>query len=348
MHVRKWQQGLLIVSVAILAATSALGETAEEFYAKKPQMKVIISSSPGGGYDFFGRMVARYLPKYLPGSPPVVAQNMPGSGGITAANYLYNIAPKDGTVIALIDRGIPTAAVLYGADSKAQFDSLKFNWLGSLAKEIGVGVVWKTAPAKTLNEMKAKQVVFGANGQETDSAMYARLTNTLLGTKIKTVVGYPGQTEYYLAMEKGETDGLFFSGWSGPNALLAKSAAEKGDLSYVVQMSRTRNPDFGNTPTIIELLPNQDDQAIVNVLLARLDLGRPLVAPPDVPADRIALLRKAIEAMTKDPDAIAEAPKGGNVIDAITGEQHQEMIKAIYATPEAVKARIQEIVRIPN
>jgi tripartite-type tricarboxylate transporter receptor subunit TctC len=149
-------------------------------------------------------------------------------------------------------------------------------------------------------------------------------------------------------MEKGETDGLFFSGWSGPNALLAKAAHEKGDLTFVVQMSRTRNPDFGNTPTIIELLPSKDDQAIVNVLLARLDLGRPLVAPPDVPADRIAMLRKAIEAIAKDPEAIAEAPKGGNVIDAINGEQHQAMIKEIYATPDAIKNRIQEIVRIPN
>jgi tripartite-type tricarboxylate transporter receptor subunit TctC len=331
-----------------LGAGAVTAETAEEFYAKKPQMKIIISSSPGGGYDFFGRMMTRYLPKYLPGSPLIVAQNMPGGGGITAANYLYNIAPKDGTVIALIDRGIPTAALLYGEDSKSQFDSTKFNWLGSLSKEIGVGVVWKTSPVQTLEQAKTKQVVFGANGQETDSAMYARLANTLLGTKIKTVVGYPGQTEYYLAMEKGETDGLFFSGWSGPNALLAKTAHEKGDLRFFLQMSRKRLPEFGDTPAILELLPNPDDQAIVNVLLARLDLGRPLVAPPDVPADRIALLRKAIQAVTEDPEAQAEAPKGGNVIDAILGEQHQQMIKDLYATPEPVKKRIQEIVRIPN
>ena len=215
-----------------------------------------------------------------------------------------------------------------------------------MATEIGVGLVATKAPALTLADMKAREVTFGANGLETDPAMFARLINALIGTKIKTVIGYPGQTEYYLAMQRGETDGLFMSGWSGPNRQQALRDVGKGELRYFVQMTSTRHPDFGNTPTIMEIVGDEKDRQMISILLSRLDLGRPFLAPPDVPADRVALMRKAFRASAEDPELKAEVEKAGNRIDPIFGDETQAMIQKLYATPDDVLKRMQSIVRI--
>jgi tripartite-type tricarboxylate transporter receptor subunit TctC len=343
----------LFLSVALiclgsLAAPSAMAQSAAEFYAAKPTMRLIVSSTPGGGYDLFGRLVARYMTHYLPGNPQIVVQNMPGGGGITAANYLYNIAPKDGSMFGLIDRGIPTAELLYGPDSKSQFDIKQFNWLGSISKEIGVGVIATRAAAQTVDEFRKKEVVFGSNGLETDSAMYARLFNSLLGTKLMIVVGYPGQTEYLLAMSRGETDGLFMSGWSGPNRATVLREFQAGQARFFAQMTTKPNPDFGNTPTIMDLVKDPKDQEIVKILLSRLDLGRPFLAPPGVAADRIAALREAFKKTAQDREMISEAVQSGNSVDPIFGDEAQAMILGLLATPPETVARMQAIVRIPK
>ena len=332
--------------LASIGATSAMAQAAADFYAAKPTMRLIVSSTPGGGYDLFGRLVARYMTRYLPGNPQIVVQNMPGGGGITAANYLYNVAPKDGTLFGLIDRGIPTAELLYGPDSKSQFDIKQFNWLGSISKEIGVGVIATRAPAHTVNEFKTKEVVFGSNGLETDSAMYSRLFNSLLGTKLKVVAGYPGQTEYLLAMTRGETDGLFMSGWSGPNRATVLREFQAGQARFFAQMTTTPNPDFGDTPTIMDLVKDPKDREIVKILLSRLDLGRPFLAPPGVAADRIAALRAAFKKSAQDPEMIQEAVQSGNSVDPIFGDEAQAMILSLLATPPETVARMQAIVRI--
>jgi tripartite-type tricarboxylate transporter receptor subunit TctC len=327
------------------AAAPAQAQNAADFYASKPQMRIIVSSTPGGGYDLFGRMVARHMSKHLPGAPSIVVQNMPGGGGITASNYLYNVAPKDGATLAVVDRGVPTAELLYGRDSNSQFDPLKLTWIGSMSKEIGVGLVASNAPAITVDEMKKREVVFGSNGLETDSSMYARLLNALLGTKIKVVVGYPGQTEYYMAMTKGETQGLFMSGWSGPNRLAALRDVEAGSVKYFVQMSSERIAEFGNTPTVFDIVKDPTDRQIVEILLSRLDLGRPFLAPPGVAADRIAMLRKAFRETAADGEFNSEITKSGNKVDPIFGEDAQKMMEKLYSTPPAVLARMKSIVK---
>jgi tripartite-type tricarboxylate transporter receptor subunit TctC len=329
----------------LLAAMPTNAQNAADFYGSKPQMRIIVSSTPGGGYDLFGRMVARHMTKHLPGTPSIVVQNMPGGGGITASNYLYNIAPKDGATMAVVDRGVPTAELLYGRDSNSQFDPLKLTWIGSMSKEIGVGLVASNAPAVTVEDMKKREVVFGSNGLETDSSMYARLLNALLGTKIKVVVGYPGQTEYYMAMTKGETQGLFMSGWSGPNRLAALRDVEAGSVKYFVQMSSDRISEFGNTPTIFDIVKDPTDRQIVEILLSRLDLGRPFLAPPGLAADRIATLRKAFRDTAADPEFVSEITKTGNKVDPIFGEDAQKMMEKLYATPPAVLARMKSIVK---
>ena len=293
-----------------------------------------------------GRLAARYFSKYLPGDPQIVVQNMPGGGGITATNFLSAVAPKDGTTLGHIDRGMATTALLYGHNTQAQFDATKINWLGSISREVGVGLVSKNSPVKTLAEMRTREIMIGTNGPETDSAMYARLSNSLLGTKFKVVFGYPGQVEYYMALTRGEVDGIFMTGWSGPNRMTAIKDIEHGDLGFFVQMASSRHPDAPDTPTMRELVSDPKDLQIMDILLSRLDLGRPFVVPPGVPADRVALLRKAFDQAAADPDLQAEAQKIGIKIDAISGVDAQAIIARLYTTPEDVRARMQSIVQI--
>jgi len=337
-----------LISIGLLVTSPAMAQLATDFYAAKPTLRLIVSSTPGGGYDLFGRLVARYMSRYLPGNPQILVQNMPGGGGITAANYLYNVATKDGSIFGLIDRGIPTAELLYGPDSKSQFDIKQFNWLGSIAKEIGVGVIATRAGARTVDDLRRMEIVLGSNGLETDSAMYARLFNSLLGTKLKVVVGYPGQTDYLLAMSRGETDGLFMSGWSGPNKATVLREFQTGQVRFFAQLTTKPNPDFGDTPTIMDIVKDPKDQLIVKILLSRLDLGRPFLAPPGVAADRVAALRAAFKKAAQDEEMIQEATQSGNNVDPIFGDEAQAMIISLLATPPETVARIQAIVRIPK
>lgn len=329
-----------------LSAQTASAQTAEAFYSSKPEMKILISSTPGGGYDQFGRLVARHLPNHLPGNPVIIPQNMPGAGGMVAANYLYNVSPKDGSTIGLIDRGVPTAELLYGKDSKVLFDVTKFNWIASLSKELGVGMLSTKSPSKTIEDLQARETVFASNGFESDSAMYARLLNATLGTKFRVVAGYRGQVEYYFSMIRGETEGLFMSGWSGPNRLSAMRDKEAGAIKYFVQMSTVRNPDFGDTPTIFELVKDEKNRQIIEILLSRLELGRPILAPPGVPADRVRALREAFRTMTTDEAMIADAKMSGNTISPVFGEEAQDMMVRLYGLPEDLKNSMREIVRI--
>lgn len=341
-----WKRAGSTLLIASLVCGAARAETAEDFYRAKPNMRMIVSSTPGGGYDMMGRIAARYLSKYLPGEPSIVVQNMPGGGGITATNYLYAIAPKDGTMIGHIDRGMATTALLYGANTQAHFKATELNWLGSISREVGVGLVSKSSPVRTLNEMRQREIVIGTNGPETDSAMYARLSNQLLGTKFKVVFGYPGQVEYYLALTRGEVDGIFMTGWSGPNRMTAMKDVEQGALAFFMQMASSRHADAPTTPTLRELVTNEKDLQIVDILLSRLDLGRPFAAPPGVAADRIALLRAAFDRAAADTDLRTEADKIGIKVDPISGAEAQAMIAKLYTTPEDVRTRMQGIVQV--
>jgi tripartite-type tricarboxylate transporter receptor subunit TctC len=338
------------IAAAILAWNGAVAaQTAEEFYCDQSELRIVVSSSPGGGYDTFGRLVAQYMSRYIPCNPTFVVENMPGGGGVRAGNYLYNTAPRDGTVISIIDRGVLTAPILYGASTETQFDGTEFLWLGSLVQERGVGMVRTDAPIGSLADATTTKAFFGASGVETDAAMYARLVNSLLGTQIETITGYAGQTEYYLAMEQGETDGLFMSGWSGPNRLQAMQARDRGDLKFIVQMARDRDPEVGeDVPTIYELLQNEDDRKVIDLLLSRLILGRPFIAPPGIPEDRFAVLRNAFASAVQDPELLADMERLNYRISPVLGEEAQKLMADVYATPEEVISRVREIVAVQN
>jgi tripartite-type tricarboxylate transporter receptor subunit TctC len=339
--------GLVVVAAATAWATSAArSQPADAFYGSRKELNLITSSSVGGGYDSYSRLVARHMTKYMPGHPTIVVQNMAGGGGIRAANYLYNVAPKDGTVYALIDRGMPMAPLLYGDKSQTRFEAVKFGWIGSIMRETGMGVIATRSVVKTMEDAKAREIFFGATGPETDPAMFVRLVNELVGTKIKVINGYKGQPEEFQAVEKGELDGLFMSGWSGPGRAYVRDQMSRGQMRLLVQMAPARDPMHSDTPAILDLVTAPEDRQIVELILNRMLLGRPFIAPPGVPADRIALLRTAFRQAVEDPELRAEADKLKLAIDPMWGAEAQDVINRLYLSPPKVIERTRAIVAI--
>jgi tripartite-type tricarboxylate transporter receptor subunit TctC len=342
------KQMLAGLAVAVLAGSmplAARAQSAEAFFRSKKDLNLITSSAAGGGYDSYSRLLAHHMSKYLPGNPTIVVQNMLGGGGIRAANYIYNTAPRDGTVFGLIDRGMPTAPLLYADKSQARFDAVKFSWIGSIMRETGMGVLSARSAVGSVDDARARPMFFGATGPETDPAMYARLVNDLIGTKIKVINGYKGQPEEFQAVEKGELDGLFMSGWSGPGRAYVRDQVGKGRMRLLLQMAPTRDPMHPDTPTILDLVSAPQDRQIVTLVLDRTELGRPVVAPPDVPADRIGLLRAAFRQAVDDPELRADAQTLRLAINPIYGEEAQVIIGRLYASPPEVVERMRKIVQ---
>lgn len=337
---------LAATAVASLLATAAVAQPAEEFFRGKRELNLITSSAVGGGYDSYSRLIARHMSKYLPGNPSIVVQNMLGGGGIRAANYVYNVAPHDGTVFALIDRGMPTAPLLYADKSQARFDAVRFSWIGSIMRETGMGVMSARSAVTDVEDAKSHSMFFGATGPETDPAMYARLVNELLGTKIKVINGYKGQPEEFQAVEKGELDGLFMSGWSGPGRAYVRDQIGKGQMRLLVQLAPARDPQHMDTPTLLDLVSTQQDRQIVALVMDRVTLGRPVIAPPGLAPDRLALLRAAFRAAIEDPELRAEAEKLRLAIDPAFGEEAQIVIERLYASPADVVERMRKIVQL--
>jgi tripartite-type tricarboxylate transporter receptor subunit TctC len=332
--------GMGVVLVAGLSAALAPAPVAkaDDFFRSR-EITIMVGSDPGGGYDGYARLFARFMPRYIAGTPVMVVRNMPGAGGIRSANFIYNVAPKDGTTIGILDRGIPTAPLLYGEASKAQFDGTRFAWIGSAMRESGMGVVSSRSPAHSIEEAKHVDVMLGSNGAESDPAMYPRLLNALIGTRFKIINGYKGQPEMFNAVEKDELHGLFMSGWSGPGRDHVLKWVGEGKALLLVQMSLKRDPAIpDNVPMVMDLLGSEDDRRIIEMVLARLELGRPFVGPPDTLSDRVETLRAAFRKATEDPELLADARRQKYVINPIYGADAEELIARLYATsPEALE-----------
>ena len=309
-------------------------------------LTIIAPQAPGGGYDAYSRLVARHIGKHIRGQPNAVVQNMPGAGGMVAANHIYNVAAKDGTVFALFDRAIPTAPLLYGQDSKALFDPLKLTWLGSVASESGMGVVSTKAPAQSIEEAKKTELFFGATGIENDGATYVRLFNELFGTKIKVVSTYKAQPEVFLAIERGELHGLFVTGYSANAKAYVEDQMAKGQMKLIVQMTLHKDPSLP-VPGVLDLITKEQDQQVIELLLSRLSLGRPFIAPPDLPPERATTLREAFAKMVDDPDFLADAKKSGLPVQPILAQEAEDILRRLYQYPKKTVERTRALVRAP-
>ena len=326
-------RALVFVLTLLCAATQVLSatRTPSEFFAGKT-VYILIGFGPGGANDVWARTIAAHLGNHLPGRPRVVPQNSPGAGGLKLMNQLYNVSPKDGTTIGLVNRGIPLEPLLGGEGT--QFDPSKMNWIGSPDKDTTVCVARKDAQVRTMRDLFTKELLVGATGSGADTATYPEFLSELLGMKFKTIKGYQGTKEISLAMERKEVEGICVA----YDSLMRETLAREGKINILFQATLEPDRRLKNVPVGTDLARSEQDRQALQ-LFARVALGRPFVAPPGVPAERVAMLRKAFDDTLKDPEFLKDAKQQDLNVDAITGQELAEIIASVYKTPKDVVKR---------
>ena len=323
---------LLNSAALMLAVCCAAPAAAEDFYAGK-QITFIVGAGVGGGYDLQARVTARHLGKHIPGKPSIIVQNMPAR--IAAANHMFSTAPKDGTTIALIQRGMLLAKLIY--PSGTRFEIEKFNWLGSLNSETAVTLAWHTAAHKTAKDLFEQELIVGGiTGVDPETT--PKLYNSLLGTKFKVVTGYNSTAQIALAIERGEVHGIADWSWSSVKAVRPDWLRDK-KVTLLMQGALRKEPELGNLPSALDFIRNDADRKVLELHFTQKTAARPVIAPPDVPADKVAILRKAFAALAHDQEFLAEAEKGKIEFGFVPGEEVDKVVALIVATPPDIADR---------
>jgi tripartite-type tricarboxylate transporter receptor subunit TctC len=324
---------LIIIVVVMWAVTPTYAESVAEFYSGK-QITLIVGASAGGGYDTQARLVARHLGKNVPGNPTIIVQNMPGAGSLTATNYIQNAAPKDGTVIALVMRGM--LLIKNWSPASVRFDLSHLNWIGSVNSEVAVTAAWHTAPHKTVKDLFDKELIVGGT-TGVDPETTPRLFNALLGTKFKIVNGYPGTTEIILAMERGEVQGIGDWSWSSMKTARPDWLRD-GKITLLMQAALQKDPELPDLPSALDFVKNDADRKVMELYLTQKTVARPVIAPPGIPVERLAALRAGFIALAQDKDFIADAQNTRLEVAPISGEAVDKVISLITsASPETAE-----------
>lgn len=319
-----WSVALLVWSAAAVLAPPARAETVEEFYKDKT-VTLYVASSAGGGTDIYGRIVAAHIGRHLPGRPRVNVSNVPGANGVVLANRLYNTLPKDGTALGTFDRYLPIQSIL--GNPNAKFDASKFNWIGSTNVDVSTCATSRESGVTTLSEFLTKEIAIGST-----SSWHPFVLNKFFGAKLKLVTGYPGGNEIDLALERGELSGRCHWSWSSIATTRADWVRDQ-KINVILQFSSRKHPDLPHVPIATDLVKSERERQVVAFVVAPSEASRPFAAPPDVPLDRIAALRKAFDAALADPDLLATAQRLKLEIQPVTGEDIQKLIERVYQTP---------------
>ena len=330
-------------ALAAVLATPAMAQA--NFYADKT-LTYYVGLSAGGGYDQNARLVARYINKYIPGSPQVVVRNMPGGGGLVMTNFVANVAPKDGLHIAVPQRGVPFEPIL-GSDSHAKFDPLKLQWIGSTNSDTSVAVVHRRTGVKSWQDLKTKEVVVGGTGVGTESVTVPYLLRNLLGFRFSVIAGYPGGSDVNLAMERGEVDGRGTFSWTSLKPR-KKEWIDTGEYVILYQMALRPHKELPDVPLVTDLAGDEETKRILRLQFAAFEMGRPQFVADGVPADRVNILRRAFDKAMEDKDLLVDAAKGDMEIDPMTGEEMTKLMQEVYASPKEVVARLSEALKKPN
>jgi len=325
--------------VFLFASLPAVAQDDSAAFYRGKQLRMIVGSAVGGGYDLFARIVARHIVRHIPGNPGIIVQNQPAAAGVVMVNQLYSQGPKDGTVIGVPINGIPTAPLLQPG---TQFDASRLIWLGSTNREAYVAFVWHTVPVERITELTEKEVIVGATTPGTTMVDFPLVANDVLGFKFKVVRGYAGTPQINLAIERGEVQGMGGLGWASVKAQTPHWIAEK-KIKVLAQYGLKRHSELADVPTMLELAKSDADRQAMTMLFARTEYGRPYFLPPEVPAERVAALRRAFDATMTDPTFIAEAAKLQFDVDPLTGEQVQALVAQLMATPRDVVARVRGV-----
>jgi tripartite-type tricarboxylate transporter receptor subunit TctC len=326
--------------VLAMAVAAAPAQNVADFYKGK-NVELYIGYSVGGGYDLWARVLARHMGRHIPGNPTIVVKNMEGAGSLRLANWLYRVGPKDGSVFGIIGRGTGFDPLL--GQQAAQFDATKFTWIGSGNHEVSVCVAFEgRAGISTFDDLRTKEMTVGGTGASADTDQFPKVVNGVLGTKMKIVSGYPGGNDVVLAMERGELQGRCGWSWSSVKATHGSWIAEK-KLNILVQLSLQKHPDLPDVPLIIDLAKTDEDRQILKLIFARQVMGRPFLAPPGIPAERVEALRQAFTATMTDPAFMADAEKSQLEVNPVAGDDLQTLVAEIYRTPPEVAKKAAQL-----
>jgi tripartite-type tricarboxylate transporter receptor subunit TctC len=323
----------VLFAIAAFMATQAEAQGVASLYRGKT-VTVIVGFSPGGGYDLYARVLARHIGKHLPGAPSVTVQNMPGAGSLKAANYLYNIAPKDGTVFGTFDRGLPMERLL-GRVEGENFDASRFTWIGSVTDEPSVCGFSSRSGIRSWDDMKSKPFKVGGAGATADDQIYPTVLKNLFHMPVRVVTGYPGRAEMVLSIQRGEIDGL--CGWSW-SSLQSRDRAlyDSGQIAVTLQLGVEKSPGLPNIPLLGDLTSDPKQKAALKLIFSRLTLARPFAAPPGLPAEPTKALRDAFDATMRDPEFAAEMQRLALEVRPQSGRKVEQMVKDLYAYPRDV------------
>jgi tripartite-type tricarboxylate transporter receptor subunit TctC len=330
----KLAQSAVLAAFCIVAAGAAQAQTPEQFFARKT-INISIGYTAGGSYDLYGRLIARHLGKYIPGQPTVVAQNMPGAGSLKAANYLYEVAPKDGTALGVI---VESAALEQALDNPGvHYDATKFNYIGRVATSDNVFMMWHTSKVQSIAEAQKTVSTLAGTGPGSIAETVPKLLNALIGTKFKIITGYPASTEGMLAMERGEVDGAG-SSWTAVKVGRGDWLRDK-KIRIILQTAPERSAELPDAPSLVEYGNTPEDKQVTYLYASGSAVGRSLMAPPGLPADRVKALRDAFMAMVKDPEFVAEIKKLNVDFEPLRGDGVQALVQKTLSIPQAVRER---------
>ena len=329
------------VLAMVAGARGTAADPVAEFY-KGRTLELHIGYTAGGGYDVYGRIVARHMGRHIPGRPAIVPKNTPGAGSLTLTNWLYRAAPKDGTVLGTVARGAAFDPLL--GVKQAQFDGNKFTWIGSANNEVSVCVSWKDSGITSLQDLLAKELVIGGTGPTADTDQFPKVLNAVLGTRMKLIPGYPGGNDISMAMERGEVKGRCAWSWSSVVSTRMHWYRDK-TIHVLIQLALSRHPDLPDVPFIMDLAKTEDERQMLTLVFARQTMGRPFLAPPGVPAERAAALRKAFMDTMTDKEFLEEAARSQLEITPVSGADLQALVERTYATDPVIAKKVADILK---
>ncbi|MGH6767983.1 MAG: Bug family tripartite tricarboxylate transporter substrate binding protein [Xanthobacteraceae bacterium] len=333
------------VSFLIVCAPPAFADPVADFYKGK-QIRFIIRSNVGGTYDLYGRLVSRHMPRHIPGNPTMLPINMGGGGGIKAANYVAEIAPRDGTILTLVSQGLAVDQGL-GLNPSFKADLRTFNWIGNLTSAGQVVVMWHTSPTKTLADAMKRETVIGTTGAGSSAVQIGAVLVNVIGAKIKLIVGYPDAHGVNLAMERGEVEGRSSSPWPSYYAATPHYVTDKL-IVPLVQVGVTKEPELPHIPLLRDLAKTPEQREILDFLSQSVTIGRPVATTPGTPPARVAALRKAFDAMLNDPAFIADAKKQRLELRAMNGGELAGLVRSVIETPAGTREKVKLAIQPKN
>jgi len=331
---------LLAASHAASNGTAQPLEPAASFYKDK-KVRMLVGYGVGTGNDLYMRLLARHIGQHIPGQPTIVPENMPGAGSMVMMNYLYNAAPRDGTVIGVPSRNLAVEPLI--GNEQARYQALSFNWLGSMSRDVSTCITWHTSGIDTIEDARRREVPVGATGAPADSNVFPKLLNAVLGTRFKTVLGYPDSAAVGVAMERGEIDGYCSFTWSAIKSARPQWVAQK-QINVLLQLSLSKHPELPEVPLVMDLASDEASREMFALAFGTQIMGRPAIAPPGLPADRVDALRQAFDATMADPEFLADARRSVLDVDGpIPGMEVDAILRRIYATSKEVIAKFAAI-----